>query len=291
MKIYFQSSLFNPDNFNSSIGLLRTLFMLEQKNIELYTSLNEYNKNLLKVIVENEKVPLNIVETYTNEDISVGYEKNFNYLINKSTNNFISFYNKFISTYRFAEISRKTKETEINLKLWLDKPGTTNIKTGLGFFDHMLEQIAKHSNISLFIKAKGDLIVDEHHLIEDVGIVFGQAVNQALKNKLGINRYGYSLPMDDASTVCMIDLGGRAYLNFNAEFKREKLGEFPTELVEEFFRAVANEMKANIYLKTDGKNEHHKIESIFKAFAKALNMAFSYNSRNINSLPTTKGTL
>ena len=155
----------------------------------------------------------------------------------------------------------------------------------------MLSQIARHGNIYLDINVKGDLQVDEHHTVEDTGLAIGQAIAESLGNKKGIQRYGFFLPMDDSAAYCALDLGGRAFLNFNADFKRDAVGDFPTELTEEFFRALSIGMKANIYLKSSGKNDHHKIESLFKAFAKALNEACRIDNRASGALPSTKGLL
>jgi len=190
---------------------------------------------------------------------------------------------------RSTEHIRKTKETNIRIKIALDGEGKSDIKTGIGFFDHMLEQIARHSNIDIGLFAEGDLHIDEHHTVEDVGITLGDALKKSLGNKIGIKRYGFALPMDDANASCLIDLGGRSYLNFQVKFVREKVGEFPTELVEEFFRGISLGLKCNIHIKAKGKNEHHKIEAIFKAFAKSLNEACRLDERNFNRLPTTKG--
>lgn len=186
---------------------------------------------------------------------------------------------------------RKTNETEIKIVVNLDGSGKSKIKTGLGFFDHMLEQLAKHSNIDLTLSVKGDLHVDEHHTIEDVGLALGEAINTALGDKRGISRYGFLLPMDDSITECAVDLGGRPYLVFKCKFTREMVGDFPTELAKEFFRAIAFGLRANVYIKTRGENDHHKIESMFKAFARSLNEAFKYDPRNKKSLPSTKGVL
>ena len=186
---------------------------------------------------------------------------------------------------------RKTNETEIKILVNLDGSGKSKIKTGIGFFDHMLEQLAKHSNIDLNLTVKGDLIVDEHHTVEDVGLALGEAINTALGDKRGISRYGFLLPMDDSITECAIDLGGRPYLIFYCKFAREKVGDFPTELAKEFFRALAYGLKANVYIKTRGENDHHKIESMFKAFARSLNEALKYDIRNKKVLPSTKGLL
>lgn len=192
-------------------------------------------------------------------------------------------------TKRKAIYQRKTKETNIQIKLDLDGVGKSKIKTGVGFFDHMLEQLAKHSNINMEISVKGDLHIDEHHTVEDVGIALGEAMSNALGDRKGIERYGFMLPMDDALAQCAIDLGGRAYLSFTCKFKREKVGEFPTELFKEFFRGLSMGLRANIHIKATGENDHHKAEAIFKAFARALNNALKYDSRNKGSLPSTKG--
>ncbi|HUX93007.1 MAG TPA: imidazoleglycerol-phosphate dehydratase HisB [Ignavibacteriaceae bacterium] len=206
-------------------------------------------------------------------------------------NNFAKAVELIISRIRSSSKFRKTKETEIKINLSLDGKGIADISTGIGFFDHMIEQIAKHSNINLKVEVKGDLHVDEHHTIEDVGITLGQALSEALGDKLGIKRYGYFLPMDDTIARCAIDLGGRSYLNFKCKFEREKVGEFPTELTEEFFRGLSAGLKANIFIRAKGKNDHHKIEAIFKAFAKSLNEACRLDERNEGTLPSTKGVL
>jgi imidazoleglycerol-phosphate dehydratase / histidinol-phosphatase len=192
---------------------------------------------------------------------------------------------------RKADYRRKTKETDIKIKLDLDGDGKNTIKTGVGFFDHMLEQLAKHSNINLEISVKGDLHIDEHHTVEDVGIALGETISNALGDRKGIERFGFMLPMDDALAQCAIDLGGRPYLSFTCKFKREKIGEFPTELFKEFFRGLSLGMRANIHIKAEGENDHHKAEAIFKSFARALNNALKFDSRNKGSLPSTKGVI
>lgn len=198
---------------------------------------------------------------------------------------------RLISILRSSRRERVTKETEIKLELQIDGEGRSKINTGIGFFDHMLEQIVRHSNINMELFVNGDLNVDEHHTIEDVGIILGEALSEALGNKTGIQRYGFVVPMDESVAVCSIDLSGRSRLNFNCEFKREKVGEMPTELVEEFFHGLSSGLKANIYIKCEGKNDHHKIESIFKGFAKALNEACRFDERNNGRIPSTKGVI
>jgi imidazoleglycerol-phosphate dehydratase/histidinol-phosphatase len=190
---------------------------------------------------------------------------------------------------RVGKLIRKTKETEIAVEINLDGNGKSNINTGLGFFDHMLDQIAKHGNIDLNIDVKGDLYVDEHHTIEDVGIALGDVFSQALGSKKGITRYGFLLPMDDCLSQVALDFGGRSWLVWNAEFKREKIGEMPTEMFSHFFKSFCDGAKCNLNIKSEGENEHHKIESIFKAFAKAIKMAVKNDGTN--GIPSTKGIL
>ena len=186
--------------------------------------------------------------------------------------------------------TRNTNETKIEIEINLDGNGNANIKTGLGFFDHMLEQVAKHSGMDLKIICNGDLHIDEHHTIEDVALAFGEAISLALGNKRGIERYGFLLPMDDCLAQAAIDFGGRSWLVWNVEFKREKIGEMPTEMFYHFFKSFSDASKSNLNIKAEGTNEHHKIESIFKAFAKSIKMAIKRDPLN-NSLPTTKGIL
>lgn len=191
---------------------------------------------------------------------------------------------------RRAEIIRKTSETDIHVTINLDGNGKCNISTGLGFFDHMLDQIGKHSGIDLTIRVKGDLNVDEHHTIEDTGIALGEAIGKALGDKRGIERYGYYLPMDDCLCSVALDFGGRAWLVWNAEFKREKIGDMPTEMFFHFFKSFSDAARMNLNIKAEGDNEHHKIEGIFKALARALKMAIRRDIFHYE-LPSTKGAI
>ena len=186
--------------------------------------------------------------------------------------------------------SRNTNETKIEIEINLDGKGKADIKTGLGFFDHMLEQIAKHSGMDIKIHCNGDLHIDEHHSIEDVALAFGEAMSKAIGDKRGIERYGFLLPMDDSLAQVAIDFGGRNWLVWEAEFKREKIGEMPTEMFYHFFKSFSDASKSNLNIKAEGTNEHHKIEAIFKAFSRAIKMAIRRDPLN-NSLPTTKGIL
>lgn len=191
---------------------------------------------------------------------------------------------------RTATVIRKTNETDIVITVNLDGTGKSNIKTGLIFFDHMLEQIAKHGQMDLNIQVKGDLEVDEHHTIEDTAIALGEAFYKALGDKLGIERYGFCLPMDDCLAQVALDFGGRNWLIWEADFKREMIGKMPTEMFFHFFKSFTDGAKANLAIKAEGTNEHHKIEAIFKAFAKAIKMAVKRDSEKM-ILPTTKGLL
>lgn len=191
---------------------------------------------------------------------------------------------------RKAEVRRTTKETDISVSLNLDGDGSCDITTGLGFFDHMLEQIGKHSGMDLTIKVKGDLEIDEHHTIEDTAIALGDCIYKALGNKRGIERYGYALPMDDCLCQVCLDFGGRPWLVWDADFKREKIGEMPTEMFLHFFKSLSDAARMNLNIKAEGQNEHHKIEGIFKALARALKMAIKRDIYHFE-LPSSKGVL
>lgn len=191
---------------------------------------------------------------------------------------------------RTTEHRRKTNETDISISLNLDGTGKASVKTGLPFFDHMLDQIARHGSIDLNIDAKGDLHIDEHHTIEDTGIALGEAVAMALGDKMGMERYGFCLPMDDCLAQVAIDFGGRNWLVWDADFKREKIGDMPTEMFYHFFKSFSDAAKANLNIKAEGTNEHHKIEAIFKAFAKSIKMAVKRDAEKM-VLPSTKGLL
>jgi imidazoleglycerol-phosphate dehydratase/histidinol-phosphatase len=186
---------------------------------------------------------------------------------------------------------RNTHETKIAIELNLDGSGKANNQTGLGFFDHMLDQIAKHANVDLAVRVQGDLHIDEHHTIEDTGIALGEAFAMALGDKKGINRYGFLLPMDECLAQVAIDFSGRNWLVWEASFKREMIGEMPTEMFSHFFKSFSDAAKCNINIQASGENEHHKIEAIFKAFAKTIRMAVERDVKNLNSLPSTKGLL
>jgi imidazoleglycerol-phosphate dehydratase/histidinol-phosphatase len=228
-----------------------------------------------------------------NYDKTDGWEDKISLIVNS----WEEIYNFLKLPERKVTQKRKTKETDISIELNLDAclpdrqgSGESEISTGIPFFDHMLEQISKHGNIDLKINAKGDLQIDEHHTIEDVGISLGEAFLKALGEKRGIERYGFLLPMDDCLAQVALDFGGRNWIVWEAEFKREKIGDMPTEMFFHFFKSFSDASKCNLNIKAEGQNEHHKIEAIFKAFAKALKIAVKRDSNNM-SLPSTKGTL
>lgn len=206
-----------------------------------------------------------------------------------STNEWEVIYRFLKSQPRIGKVTRKTSETDISIEINLDGKGKGNISTGLGFFDHMLEQISRHANIDLEVLVNGDLHIDEHHTIEDVGIALGEAFLKALGKKKGIERYGFLLPMDDCLAQVAIDFGGRPWLMWSVDFKREFIGDVPTEMFMHFFKSFSDNAKCNLNIKAEGENEHHKIESIFKAFARAIKMAILKGEGT--GIPSTKGTL
>jgi imidazoleglycerol-phosphate dehydratase/histidinol-phosphatase len=223
------------------------------------------------------------------DEVSVS-DKELEAFIALETDNWKDIYEFLKLKERSVEISRKTKETDIYIKLNLDGKGDSHIDTGLKFFDHMLDQIGRHGNMDLEIKVKGDLEVDEHHTMEDTAIVLGEAFAKTLEDKRGIERYGFTLPMDDCLAQVAIDFGGRNWLEWDAEFKREKIGDMPTEMFFHFFKSFTDGAKANLNIKAEGQNEHHKIEAIFKAFAKAIKVAVKRDPDKM-ILPSTKGLL
>jgi imidazoleglycerol-phosphate dehydratase/histidinol-phosphatase len=206
-----------------------------------------------------------------------------------STSDWNDIYNYLRKIPRIARITRKTGETDIQVELNLDGSGKYSINTGIGFFDHMLEQIARHGNLNLVAEVKGDLHIDEHHTVEDVAITLGEAFLKALGSKKGIERYSFVLPMDDCLAQVALDFGGRPWLLWDVEFTREKIGEMPSELFFHFFKSFSDNAKCNLNIRAEGQNEHHKIEAVFKAFAKAVKLAVKQTDNF--TIPTTKGSL
>lgn len=222
-------------------------------------------------------------------EITVQHEE-LNSVIALENNDWEKIYEFLKLANRVSEIHRKTNETDIHIKVNLDGTGKSEIKTGLAFFDHMLDQLARHGQMDLKIKVDGDLEVDEHHTIEDTAIALGEVFHKALGSKMGIERYGFCLPMDDCLAQVAIDFGGRNWLVWDADFKREKVGDVPTEMFYHFFKSFSDSAKANLNIKAEGTNEHHKIEAIFKAFAKSIKMAVKRDVEKM-VLPSTKGML
>ena len=214
----------------------------------------------------------------------------FDEIISLKTNSWSEIYSHLKLKNRTVTKKRKTNETDIVMNLNLDGKGKSTIDTGISFFDHMLDQLARHGGIDLDLKISGDLDVDEHHTIEDAGITLGEAFNDALGGKIGIERYGFCLPMDDCLAQVSIDFGGRSWLVWEAEFKREMIGKMPTEMFMHFFKSFCDGAKANLNIKAEGKNEHHKIEAIFKAFARTIKQAIKRDPEKM-ILPSTKGNL
>lgn len=193
---------------------------------------------------------------------------------------------------RPGSVRRTTRETDVRVELALEGTGRADIDTGIGFFDHMLELLARHAGIDLSVSAEGDLDVDEHHTVEDVGLAIGGALDEALGERRGIRRYGFWVPMDEALARVVVDLSGRSFVVFDAEFRRDRVGGLPTELVEDFVRALADRLRATIHVQVPyGRNDHHKIEAIFKALGRALRAAVERDERFASAVPSTKGVL
>ena len=229
-------------------------------------------------------------ETQLGTDEITVKETDLSDYIGLETNDWEKIYEFLKLSNRVGKTHRKTKETDIEIELNLDGTGESDIKTGLAFFDHMLDQLARHGQMDLKIKVDGDLEVDEHHTIEDTAIALGEVFAEALGSKLGIERYGFCLPMDDCLAQVAIDFGGRNWLVWEADFKREKVGDMPTEMFHHFFKSFTDGAKANLNVKAEGTNEHHKIEAIFKSFAKAIKMSVKQDTEKM-ILPSTKGML
>lgn len=240
-------------------------------------------------VIGDRKTDLQLAENIGAKGIYMGSEAQSNAAL--STQNWDEIYEFLLLPARTASVNRETKETNIQIELNLDGSGQCENKTGLGFFDHMLDQLGKHSGADLSVVVQGDLHIDEHHTIEDTALALGEAFAKALGDKKGISRYGFLLPMDEALAQVAIDFSGRPWLVWEAEFRREYVGDMPTEMFMHFFKSFSDAAKCNLNIQVTGDNEHHKIESIFKAFAKAIKMAVSRDRQKLNELPSTKGML
>ena len=253
--------------------------------------LNKYiygNYNLEEsYVIGDRKTDMELAQNLNAKGIFISEEKIDNALL--CTSQWCEIYEFLKSKPRTAKRVRKTNETNIEVEINLDGKGNSSISTGIGFFDHMLEQVSRHGGIDLKIQVDGDLEIDEHHTIEDVAITLGETFSNALGSKKGIERYGFLLPMDDCLAQVAIDFGGRPWLVWEAEFKREMIGEMPTEMFMHFFKSFTDGAKCNLNINAEGENEHHKIESIFKAFAKSIKMAVRQTEDF--SIPSTKGTI
>lgn len=295
MKIWIDDSALNS-NSDSLLpsGALFAMKYLQENEVELSfneSSLSDPQKELIK----NEGIEIG---DFDNEsaDGFIQRKQTFQFVADETlveeADDWTTISHNILFPSRKAVIKRNTKETDISVAINLDGTGQSEIKTGLNFFDHMLEQIARHGLVDLEIRCDGDLEVDEHHSIEDTAIALGQAIRKAISdNKAGIQRYGFSLAMDEAQANVAIDLSDRPYLEWDVELKREYVGDFPTEMLEHFFYSLAMNARATLHVSADGKNEHHIIEAIFKGFAKALRFSVSRNERIKGILPTTKGTI
>ena len=279
----------NADTRKPGTGMLKKYFSTEYDLLNSFVIGDRLTDMELAKNLGSKGIYIN-TKTYLGTDEITVEEAELKETIVLETADWKAIYDFLKLENRVAEISRKTKETDIHIKLNLDGTGISNISTGILFFDHMLDQLARHGQMDLDISVKGDLEVDEHHTIEDTGIALGEVFHQALGNKLGLERYGFCLPMDDCLAQVALDFGGRNWLVWEADFKREMIGKMPTEMFYHFFKSFSDGAKANLNIKAEGTNEHHKIEAIFKAFAKAIKMAVK---RDVDKmlLPTTKGLL
>jgi imidazoleglycerol-phosphate dehydratase / histidinol-phosphatase len=239
-------------------------------------------------VIGDRKTDIELAKNLGAKSIFIGEEDD---AADLSTTSWDTIYEYLRLPERVAEVRRTTSETDIYIRLNLDGSGKCDIQTGIHFFDHMLEQLGKHGATDLEIKVKGDLHIDEHHTIEDTALALGEAYLKALGDKKGINRYGFLLPMDDVLAQVAIDFGGRPWIVWEAEFKREKIGELPTEMIYHFFKSFSDTSKCNLNIKAEGNNEHHKVEAIFKALARAIKFAVKRDLRTLDQLPSTKGVL
>ncbi len=295
MKIYIETSALKSGSENLLPGgALFGLKYLSESGFELSYDESELNASRLGLL-KNEKIT-NAGFELEDADGLIKNDNGLQFVANgkviEEAENWINLSRAILFPSRKAEIKRTTKETDIYVSINLDGTGKSKVSTGLNFFDHMLDQIARHGLIDLELTCKGDLEVDEHHTIEDTAIALGEAIRKAISdNKAGIQRYGFVLPMDEAQATVAIDLSDRPFLKWDVALKREYVGDFPNEMLEHFYYTLAMNAKATLHVSASGKNEHHIIEAVFKGFARALRFAVSRNERITGILPTTKGTI
>jgi imidazoleglycerol phosphate dehydratase HisB len=295
MKIYIHPSALTSDTETMlPEGALFGMKYLQEAEYNLSFDGDSLSDSQLRLI-ENESISTDGFDE-SDADGLIKKEEKYQFLsdgdIIEFEENWTNLTRSILFPSRKAELNRDTKETKISVSINLDGTGESSISTGLNFFDHMLDQIARHGLIDLKLTCDGDLDVDEHHTIEDTAIALGQTIRRAIsENKAGIQRYGFVLPMDEAQATVAIDLSDRPFLKWDVPLSREYVGDFPTEMLEHFYYTLAMNVKATLHVKASGKNEHHMIESVFKGFAKALRFAISRNERIRGILPTTKGTI
>lgn len=296
MKIWIDTSaLKNDDNELLWEGALYGLKRLQHIGHSVSFNAAALNARRQKLLTNEEIISDSVDQMHCDLSVAADGERLAAYSeedeLLEEAGNWIELSTKLCFPSRSAEHQRKTSETDISISLNLDGEGNSSIDTGLNFFDHMLEQIARHGLVDLNLTCEGDLEVDEHHTIEDVAIALGEAISMALGDKTGIQRYAFALPMDETLANVALDLSGRPYLEFDATFSREKVGDFPTEMTEHFFYSLAINLKATLHITVEGRNDHHKIEACFKGFARCLRAAISRSERTLNLLPSTKGLL
>lgn len=293
MKIFIESSVLESDHVDYPFrkGTLFALRSLIKAGIEICGSAGKMGKRKRHLLDQEQ---ISIQSTNGKTDFTITIDDNRLALTGKDkiilrSPEWDPVVHYLLTLPRTASVHRKTNETDISVQLNLDGSGLSAIHTGIGFFDHMLDQIARHSSIDLTLRCDGDLKVDEHHTIEDTALALGQAIYEALGDKRGIERYGFTVPMDESEAKVVLDLSGRPFLVFNGTFHREKVGDFPTEMTRHFFYSLAMSLKATLHIDVTGDNDHHMIESCFKAFARALNQCIRHTGKN--TVPSSKGIL
>ena len=297
MNIRIDHTALHPDKneYVFRTGTLSALRKLQDFRFNIFLENDELSKEQ-QDLLDQEEIHVHIIGSQNTEYSVITDSQNLqlaniNGDILHTSPDWSSLVHHLLFPDRTASVKRTTKETDISVELNLDGDGKSDIETGIGFFDHMLDPIAKHGLIDLKIRCKGDLDIDEHHTIEDVSIALGQAITKALGDKTGIERYGFVLPMDESQSTIALDLSGRPYLVFNGNFTREYVGEFPTEMTEHFFYSLAMNLNATLHISVVGSNDHHKIEACFKGFARTLRQCVYRDERNMGRIPSSKGIL